>query len=84
MRLTADEAYRKFADNVFAAAFSICRNKTDADDAVHDTFIKYMSSKNDFNDESSYSERLYVSFKKASVSIAPSSNQFRSGSTKNR
>ena len=51
MRLTADEAYRRFADNVFAAAFSICRCKTDADDAVHDTFIKYMSSKNDFNDE---------------------------------
>ena len=40
-----------FADSAFAAAFSICRNKTDADDAVHDTFIKYISLKKDFNDE---------------------------------
>lgn len=51
MRLTAEEAYRRFADNAFAAAFSICRDKTDADDAVHDTFIKYISKNMDYNDE---------------------------------
>lgn len=51
MKLTVDESYRRFADNVFAAAFSICRSKADADDAVQETFIKYISAKDDFKDE---------------------------------
>ena len=44
MKLTADEAYEKFADRVFAAAFSICQNRADADDVVQETFIKYLSA----------------------------------------
>ena len=51
MKLTVEEAYRRYADRVFAAAFSVCRNQADADDAVQDTFIKYNASEDIFRDE---------------------------------
>ena len=44
MKLSVEEAYSKYADNVFAAAFSVCRNQADADDAVQDTFIRYYNA----------------------------------------
>ena len=43
MRLSVGEAFQKYGDRVFSAAFSVCRNRTDADDAAQDTFIKYHS-----------------------------------------
>ena len=51
LKLTVDEAYERFADHVFAAAFNVCRNGTDADDVVQDTFIKYYSVRKEFSDE---------------------------------
>ena len=51
MKLSADAAYREYADRVFAAAFSVCKNQADADDAVQDTFIKYQTTGTDFADE---------------------------------
>ena len=51
MKLTIDEAYKQYADRVFAAAFNVCQNKEDADDVVQDTFIKYHSFKKEFTDE---------------------------------
>lgn len=51
MKLSVDETYEKYADRVFAAAFSICRNRADADDVVQDTFIKYYSLGQDYADE---------------------------------
>lgn len=51
MRLSTEEAYARFADNVFAAAFSVCRNKADSDDIVQDIFIKYHTSSGEFNTE---------------------------------
>ena len=51
MKLTVEEIYRKYADRVFAAAFSVCRNQADADDVVQDTFIKYNASDDIFRDE---------------------------------
>lgn len=51
MRLSVDEAYCKYADRVFAAAFSVCRNKADADDIVQDTFVKYYSRDIDYENE---------------------------------
>ena len=41
MRLSTEEAYASYTDNVFSAAFSICRNKADSDDIVQETFAKY-------------------------------------------
>lgn len=51
MRLTVDEAYKKYADRIFGAAFNVCQNQADADDVVQDTFIKYHSWKKEFSDE---------------------------------
>lgn len=51
MRLSAEEALTKYADRMFAAAFAVCRNRMDADDAVQDTLIKYHSLRKDFEDE---------------------------------
>jgi len=42
------EAYK---DNIYAAAFSICKNAADADDVVQDTFLQYYLSKKQFDDE---------------------------------
>lgn len=49
MRLSAEEAYEKFADNVFAAAFSVCRSRADSDDVVQETFIKYHFGDTDYD-----------------------------------
>ena len=43
MKLTVDEAFQKYGDRVFSAAFSVCRNRADADDIVQNTFFKYYS-----------------------------------------
>ena len=51
MRLSAAEAFQKYADRMFSCAFSVCRNKMDADDAVQDTLIKYHSLSRDFESE---------------------------------
>ena len=51
MRLSAEEAYGRFADHVFSAAFSICRTKADSDDIVQDTFMKYYTMDNEFDSE---------------------------------
>lgn len=52
MRLSVDEAFRRYGDRVFSAAFSICRNREDADDTVQDTFLKYHTQNADYADES--------------------------------
>lgn len=51
MRLSVDEAFRRYGDRVFSAAFSVCRNREDADDAVQDTFLKYYAKHMDYADE---------------------------------
>lgn len=51
MRLSVDEAFQKYGDRVFSAAFSICRNRADADDVVQDTLIRYYSLEKDYESE---------------------------------
>ena len=48
MRLSAEEAFRLYGDRLFAIAFSVCRNRADADDVVQDTFLKYHTQNRDF------------------------------------
>lgn len=52
MRLSVDEAFRKYGDRIFSAAFSICQNQADADDVVQDTLIRYYSLNKDYENES--------------------------------
>lgn len=51
MRLSVDEAFQKYGDRTFSAAFSVCCNRVDADDAVQDAFIKYYSLGLDYESE---------------------------------
>ena len=51
MRLSVDEAFERFGDRTFSAAFSVCRNRADADDAVQDAFIKYFSTGLEYENE---------------------------------
>lgn len=41
-------AYRS---NLYAAAFSVCKNAHDAEDVVQDTFIQYLAQKKEFESE---------------------------------
>ena len=51
MRLETDEAFQRYADRVYASAFSVTRNPTDADDATQDTFLRYHTRNDDFENE---------------------------------
>ena len=51
MRSTLEEAFQKYGDRVFSAAFSILRNREDADDVVQDTFLKYHMAQIQYMDE---------------------------------
>ena len=48
MRLTTETVVEKYKQNMFAAAFSVCSCREDAEDAVQDAFIKYHTSVKDF------------------------------------
>ena len=51
MRLSVEDTFRKYGDRIFSAAFSVCRNKSDADDVVQDTLIRYFSLNKEFESE---------------------------------
>ena len=51
MRLSAAQAYEKYADRVFAVAFSVCRDRADADDVTQDTFMRYLTCDQNYRDE---------------------------------
>lgn len=47
-----ETGYEKYADLLYRVAYSYLKNADDAEDAVHDTFIKYMHHLFAFRDES--------------------------------
>lgn len=51
MRLSVQELFEKYQNNLYAAAFNICKNTEDAKDVVQDTFIQYYSLKKEFDNE---------------------------------
>lgn len=48
MRLPLEELVNEYQNNLYVAAFSICKNAHDAEDVVQDTFIKYLTKNTDF------------------------------------
>ncbi|MBQ7385190.1 MAG: RNA polymerase sigma factor [Ruminococcus sp.] len=46
-----ETVYQQYADMLYRVALSTLQNDMDAQDAVQDVFIKYMSAKPDFKDE---------------------------------
>ena len=51
MRQPVKELFEKYQNNLYAAAFNVCKNAEDAKDIVQDTFIQYYSLKKDFDNE---------------------------------
>ena len=51
MREQVQELIRQYQNNLYAVAFSICKNPEDAEDVVQETFIQYHTSKNEFENE---------------------------------
>ena len=41
----------RYADRVFAAAFSVCRDRAAADDVTQDTFVKYITQGRDYDSQ---------------------------------
>lgn len=41
----------RYKDNLFAAAFNICKNAADADDVVQETFFQYYKTNKQFESE---------------------------------
>ena len=51
MQRTVDEVFAAYGDRIFAAAFSVCRNRADADDVVQDTLVRYYTHPREFDSE---------------------------------
>ena len=51
MKQTVEELAERYRDNLFAAAFNICKNAADADDIVQETFLQYYVAKKEFESE---------------------------------
>lgn len=51
MRQSVQELFEKYQSNLYAAAFSICKNAEDAKDVVQETFIQYYSLRKEFDNE---------------------------------
>lgn len=51
MKQQVQELIEQYRDNLFAAAFNICKNAADADDIVQETFLKYYLIQKEFEQE---------------------------------
>ena len=51
MQWTVDEVFARYGDRIFAAAFSVCRNRADADDVVQDTLVRYYTHPREYESE---------------------------------
>lgn len=51
MRIQTEILVERYQNNLYAAAFSVCRSAEDAEDAVQNTFLKYHTMKKQFESE---------------------------------
>lgn len=51
MRIPVQELVEMYKDNIYAAAFNICKSAADAEDVVQDTLLQYYMTKKEFDDE---------------------------------
>ncbi len=51
MKVSIETVVETYKNQLFAAAFSICRNAADAEDAVQDTLIRYYEHQMEYRDE---------------------------------
>lgn len=48
MRKSLQELMEQYQNNLYAAAFNVCKNAEDAEDVVQDTFIQYHTTRKEF------------------------------------
>ena len=48
MRKSLQELMEQYQNNLYAAAFNVCKNSEDAEDVVQDTFIQYHTTRKEF------------------------------------
>lgn len=51
MRLSTEVLVNRYQQNLYAAAFSVCRRAEDAQDIVQDTFLQYHTTQKQFESE---------------------------------
>ena len=51
MKPSTETIFRTYGDRLFAAAYAVCRNREDAEDATQDTLIRYDGIRKDFESE---------------------------------
>ena len=51
MRQPVQQLIQLYQNNLFTAAFNICQNQMDAEDAVQETFVQYYTSRKQFENE---------------------------------
>lgn len=51
MKPSVEVLIERYRNNLYAAAFSICKHPQDAEDVVQDTFIQYWTQKKEFQSE---------------------------------
>lgn len=51
MRIPLEVLVKQYQDNLFAAAFSVCKNASDAEDIVQETFLQYHTANKEFESE---------------------------------
>ena len=51
MKLPVQDIIDKYKKNIYAAAYSICANKGDAEDVVQETLLQYYITDTDFESE---------------------------------
>jgi RNA polymerase sigma-70 factor (ECF subfamily) len=65
-----------YKNNVYVAAFSICKNASDAEDVVQDTFLKYYMTRKNFDSEQHIRAWLLrVAINKAKIFRHPSGTE---------
>ena len=51
MREPVQKLVERYQQNLYAAAFNVCKNQMDAEDIVQEAFLQYSTSKKEFEDE---------------------------------
>lgn len=51
MRPSIEVLFERYRNNLYVAAFSVCKNAQDAEDVVQETFLQYWTQKKEFESE---------------------------------
>ena len=77
MRLDTHQLFETYKQNIYAAAFSVCRNAEDAEDVTQETFLRYHRANKQFESEQHIKAWLLR------VAINGAKDVWRSGRRKN-